>query len=456
VHDDDQRGRVKLVFTGSAADRPEIRRFVRTPQALSDLKLRAQRDDSVDPLDLVIVVDLWLTGFDAPSLTTMYLAKPMRGHTLFQAVTRPNRVWRDKPAGLVVSYVPIADELNAAIRTFTSSGQQPAVGVSIDEAVRALREKHEVVVAMLHGHSWLGAASETERFERAELTAQFVLTSDDLTIRFMDQTLALAKAFAIAGATDAGRRLRGDVEFLLAVRGLISKLRSETSLTSPAGADLQSVIKSVVEGAIEADDIIDVYAEGGVERPEISLLSEDFLRRVDQRPNRNFQIEVLRKILADGIHAVVGRNVVRSRTLSETLRTAIQRYHNKTLSDAEVVAELVQLARTLRGEETRAAATGLSPSELAFYDAVASNASAVDVLGDDELRLIAREVAERIRGNVSLDWRDRESVRAKMRLIVKTTLRNHRYPPDKQEEATELVLEQARLFTDGLLSGSMS
>jgi type I restriction enzyme R subunit len=199
---------------------------------------------------------------------------------------------------------------------------------------------------------------------------------------------------------------------------------------------------------------VDVYAKAGIDKPEISLLSEEFLGSIEHKPNRNLQVELLRKILADGIRAVGRQNIVRSRTLSEALSEAINRYHNKTLSDAEIVAELVELAKRLRGEEERVRASGLSPAEMAFYDAVASNDSAVTVLGDGELRAIAQEVAERVRDNASLDWRDRESVRAKMRLIVKTTLRNHRYPPDKQEAATELVLEQAQLFSDSLLAAA--
>jgi type I restriction enzyme R subunit len=453
VAEDDAHGRVKVVYTGSAADPEHIRKHVRTPEALRELKRRAQRDDAGDELELIIVVDLWLTGFDAPSLTTLYLAKPMRGHALFQAVTRPNRVWRDKPAGLVVSYVPIADALNAAIATFARAGESPAVGISMADAVRALREKHEVVAAILNGHAWSSALAEPSvRYEQAEATAHFVLEDEERRKRYLDQSLALAKTFAIAGATDAGAELRSDVEFFLAVRGIIYKLGSEKELTKPSGADLRSVIKSVVDGAIEADEIIDVYAQAGVARPEISLLSDKFLATLQHKPNRNLQVELLRKILADGIRAIGRQNIVRSLTLSAALTDAINRYHNKTLSDAEIVAELVELATRLRGEQDRPGAIGLSAAELAFYDAVASNESAVRVLGDAELRAIAQEVARRVRENATLDWRDRESVRAKMRLIVKTTLRNHRYPPDRQEAATELVLEQAQLFSEAFLN----
>jgi type I restriction enzyme R subunit len=452
VNDDDRKGRIKLVYTGSAADPNHIRKHVRSSEALAALKQRAQDPD--DELEFIIVVDLWLTGFDAPSLNTLYLAKPMRGHTLFQAITRPNRVWKDKPAGLVVSYVPIMEALNSAVAAFSRGGKNDAVGVSMDDAIRALREKHDVVSTILHGHEWTATpAREQVRFERATAAAHFVMQDDERRKRFLDQSLALAKAFAIAGATDTGAELRHDVEFLLAVRGIIAKLSGEAALTKRSGQDLDSLISGLVAGAIEADEIIDVYAKLGVDKPEISLLSEEFLASIASHPQRNLQVELLKKILADGIRAIGRTNVVRSRSLGESLAAALNRYHNKALSDAEIVAELVALAKKLRHEGDRVNTSGLSVAELAFYDALASNDSAVQVLGDPELRSIAQEVAHRIRENATLDWRDRESVRARMRVIVKTTLRNHRYPPDRQEEATELVLEQAQLFSETYLAG---
>jgi type I restriction enzyme R subunit len=451
VSDDDKAGRMKVVYTGSSADAPHIRKHVRSADALDALKLRAQ--DPKDNLEFVIVVDLWLTGFDAPSLNTIYLAKPMRGHTLFQAITRPNRVYQDKPAGLVVGYVPIMDALNEAVSTFTRAGEKGSVGVSMEDAVRALREKHDVVSKILAGHAWTSApAAKIVMYERVAAAAQVVIKDDERRKRYLDQSLALSKAFAIAGATPAAAELRHDVEFLLAVRGILDKLSGEDELTKPSSEKLGSVIASLVAGSIEADQIIDVYAAAGMDKPEISLLSEEFLVKALGKPSRNLQVEILRKILADGIKAVGRSNVVRFRTLSEILAEVINRYHNQTLTDAEIVAELVALARKLRDEDKRPAASGLSVAELAFYDAVASNQGAVEVLGDAELRLIAQEVARRVRENATLDWRDRESVRAKMRLIVKTTLRNHKYPPDKQEAATELVLEQAQLFSETYLA----
>lgn len=450
VSDDEKKGRLKVVFTGSSADPTHIRKHVRSAEALEALKLRAQDPD--DELEFVIVVDLWLTGFDALSLTTLYIAKPMRGHTLFQAITRPNRVYKDKDAGLVVSYVPIMDALNEAIATYSADAE--AVGVSMEEAVKALREKHDVVSKILTGHTWTSApAAKTAMYERVTAAAHYITLEDERKKRYLDQSLALAKAYSLAGATDAGTALRADVEFLLAVRGIIAKLVSEATLTQPSSQNLNSMIASLVAGAIEADKIIDVYATAGVDKPEISLLSEEFLASIGTKPNKNLQVEILRKILADGIRAVGRTNLVRSRSLSEVLADVINRYHNEALSDAEIVLELVNLAKSLKAEGERVKESGLSVAELAFYDAVASNKSAVEVLGDAELRLIAQEVARRVRENASLDWRDRESVRAKMRLIVKTTLRNHKYPPDKADDATELVLEQAQLFNETYLAG---
>ena len=451
VSDDEKQGRVKVVYTGSAADPEHLRRHVRTPDALDDMKRRAQ--DERDPLDLIVVVDLWLTGFNAPALTTLYLAKPLKGHTLFQAITRPNRVWRDKPAGLVVGYVPLLDAINDAVATYGETGAIGQVGVSLDEAVKALRRQHDIVTKILHGHEWTSApAPEKVQHERATAAAHFIFADDDRRKRYMDQSLALAKVFAIAGATDEGARLRDNVEFLLAVRGTVSKLSGADSLAKPSNERLESVISTLVAGSIEADRIIDIYAETGAAQPEISLLTDEFLASIGKDARRNVQVELLRKILADGIKAIERRNIVQGRTLSDILSGVISRYHNKTLSDAEIVAALVDLAKRVRDEDNRVTRSGLSVSELAFYDALAMNGSAVEILGDDELRLIAQEVARKVRDNTTLDWRDRESVRARLRLIVKTVLKNHKYPPDKREAAADLVLEQAHLFSEAMFA----
>jgi type I restriction enzyme R subunit len=388
-------------------------------------------------------VDVTVEQDEAPTIET----------GLFQAVTRPNRPWKDKPAGLIVSYVPVFDALTAAIGLY-AKGDKRVVGVDLDLAVKTLLAKHDAVKGILYGHPWnSGAMSATERVSQVVTAASFLAKDPDKDARFRDLVQTLAALYAICGTRDEAARIRPDVQFFAAVRAQRAKLNGEGSLTKPVTRkDLNTAIETLVNGAIEADEVLDVYAIAGAENPEISLLSDAALASITARRHTSLQIEILRKILRDEIRRVERRNAVRGRLLSETLAAAVLRYQNRALTDAEVVLELVAMAKELRAESERHVAAGLSEAELAFYDAVIQNDSAVLQLGDDVLKTIARELVESIRKSTTLDWRNRESVRAALRVRVKVLLKRHGYPPDKEARATELVLEQAQLFTEEMLA----
>lgn len=439
--DDDTKGRIKAVYTGGPADDEDIKRHVRTKDATAKVKDRAQDPD--DELEMVVVCDLWLAGFDSPSLHTMYFAKLMRGHGLFQAITRPNRVYRDKPAGLVVSYVPISDAVREAVAQF-NPGDAASIAATIESAEKGMVEKHDVVSAILHGHIWDSEpAPATHRHEQVQAAWAFIKQDPDKAQRFVNQTYSLIRLSVIAGGTQIFAGLRNDIDFFADVRGLLIKIDSDAPLKGERPPDFDSAMQSLVAGAIEAEEVIDIYTAAGMDKPEISLLSEEILRSIADKTKGKLGIELIRKLLADEIRSIGRQNTVRGAIFSEQLAATIRRYQNRALSDAEIMAELVELAKHVAAEGQRPRATGLSKAELAFYDAVGANDSAVRELGDGTLKAIARDLSVLIRRNATLDWRDKESVRAQMKVLIKTLLARYDYPPDKQPEATELVIKQA-------------
>jgi type I restriction enzyme R subunit len=439
--DDDAKGRMKAVYTGGPADDEDIKRHVRSKEATAKVKDRAQDPD--DELEMVVVCDLWLAGFDSPSLHTMYFAKLMRGHGLFQAITRPNRVYKDKPAGLVVSYVPISDAVREAVAQF-NTGDAASIAATIESAEMGLREKHEVVSTILHGHTWdSDPAPASHRHDQVQAAWAFLKQNAAKVQRFIDQTYSLIRLSVITGGTATFAGLRNDVDFFADVRGLLIKIDSDAPLKGERPIDLDSAMQSLVAGAIEAEEVVDIYTAAGMDKPEISLLSEDVLKSIAAKTKGKLGIELIRKLLRDEIRSISRQNVVRGQLFSEKLAATILRYQNRALSDAEIMAELVELAKHLTAEAERPTKTGLSKAELAFYDAVATNDSAVQGLGDDTLKAIARDLSVLIRRNATLDWRDKESVKARMKVLIKTLLARYDYPPDKQPEATELVIKQA-------------
>lgn len=446
VSDDDATGLVKVVLSGAASDDPAIRAHVRSPQALRAMKARAKDPD--DPLELVIVCDMWLTGFDSPSMHTMYVDKPMKGHSLMQAIARVNRTFGDKAGGLVVDYIGIAEKLREALANYTDRSKGEA-GIPIDELVKVTLEKHEVISTILHGHDWSKARSETttDRLSAITPAVNFVLGDQDRRGRFMAQTLAAKKAFTLCATDPRVHGLRNDLAFFLAVRAGISKLTSDGSdRDRSSDIELDAAVAQLISDAVAADGVVDIYAEVGLERPDISILSDEFLQSIQHGPNRNVALETLRKLLNDEIRSISRKNVVESRQFSEMLAATMLRYQNRSIDSAKVIAELVELAKQMQEAQRRGEELGLSEGELAFYDAIVQNDAAVLELGDDVLRTIAHELVATVKNNATVDWDRKETVRAKLRSAVRRLLLKHDYPPDRCDDATQLVIEQAELF----------
>ena len=383
-------GRIKVVMTGSAADPAPFQPHIYPKGTRRKLKARAKNAD--DPLELVVVRDMWLTGFDAPSTHTMYVDKPMQGHGLMQAIARVNRTFRDKPGGLIVDYIGIAQNLREALAEYSPSDRDQA-GVPIEQVVEVMLEKHDIVCGILHGHDWDSDPNRPadQRVAQLQSTVDYVLADIDRKARFLDQVLALAKSFALAGARGEALAIRDDTKFFTDVRGYIAKLDKQGK-PEDAGhggsVELDTAIAQLVSGAVTGDSIIDIYAEAGIDKPELSILSDEFLDKLATSEKPNLQMELLRKLISDQIRTLRRTNVVQSKRFSELLEGAINRYQNRALTTAEIIAELVALAQEMRKSETRASELGLSSAEVAFYDAVAQNDSAVLALGDDVLKEI--------------------------------------------------------------------
>ena len=386
---------------------------------------------------------MWLTGFDAPSLHTMYVDKPMRGHGLMQAIARVNRVFRDKPGGLVVDYIGIADDLRKAVAAYTGSGGRGQTAVDQSEAVALVLERLEIGRGIFHGFDYASALTPGGRLTLLAAAQEHVLAQENGRERFTQAVVELSKAFALAVPREEVLEVRDEVAFFQAVKAAlvkteIGRLRAED--------DLDHAIRQIVAGAIAPGEVMDVFAAAGLQKPDISLLSDEFLAEVRELPHRNLAVELLRKLLNDEVKARTKRNVVLGRAFSELLEATLRRYRNRAIETAQVIEELIALAKAMRDAQQRGEVLGLSDEEVAFYDALETNDSAVAVLGDDALRAIARELADTVRRNATIDWTVKESARANLRRLVRRILARHGYPPDKQERATLTVLEQAELL----------
>ena len=443
---DDGRGALKVVMTGSAADPPDWQPHIRNKPRRELLAKRFR--DPGDPLRVVLVRDMWLTGFDAPSLHTMYVDKPMRGHGLMQAIARVNRVFRDKPGGLVVDYLGLAHELKRALAIYTESGGTGQTALDQEQAVRAMLEKYEVCRGLFHRFDRTAWADGPPAARLGLLPAaqEHVLAQENGKARCLSAVRALSQAFALAAAHPEAVRIRDDVAFFQAVRAALSKRAAPGARTTE---ELDHAVRQIVSRAVAPDGVLDIFAAAGLEKPDVSILSEEFLLEVRGMRRRNLAVELLEKLLKGELAARRRKNVVQTRSFAELLEQTIRRYQNRAVEAAQVIEELIALARGLREASARGEALGLSDDELAFYDALGVNDSAVQVLGDDTLRDIARELVETVRGNVTIDWTLRENVRANLRRLVKRILRKHGYPPDKQESATRTVLEQAEVLSTG-------
>jgi len=421
-----------------------------------DLAKRARDPD--DPLKLVIVRDMWLTGFDAPCMHTMYVDKPMRGHGLMQAIARVNRVFRDKPGGLVVDYIGIAQNLKNALSQYSDADRE-RTGIDEEQAVALLAEKLDIARIMFNGHDYsaglaglaqerlkalgdavdwiVGKQADAARSKSSEAEKKKELA------RFQDATLELSRAFALASSSDLAKEVKDEVGFLQAVRAAMAKTAVKGRLSSRAK---QFAIAQLVDKAVADAEIVDILHAAGIKTPDISILSDEFLLEVQSMERKNLALEALKKLLNGEIKSKAKRNVVESRAFSQRLEEAVARYHANAISTVEMIQALIDLAKDVRASAERGESEGLTDEELAFYDALAQNDSAVEAMGNEQLRLIAHELLEQVRKNATVDWHKKESARARMRILVKRILKKFGYPPDLSREAVQTVLEQAEVL----------
>ena len=443
-HEDDDKGNLKVVMTGAASDPPDWQPLIRNKTRREALAKRFRNVD--DPLRMVLVRDMWLTGFDAPSLHTMYVDKPMRGHGLMQAIARVNRVFRDKPGGLVVDYLGLAHELKRALATYTESGGTGKTALDQEEAVAVMLEKHEICCGLFHGfdRSKWTTGTPQERLGLLPTAQEHILVQENGKDRYVQSVRELSQAFALAVPHEDAIRIRDDVAFFQAVQSVLAK---RAAANARPEEELDHAVRQIISRAVASEGVIDIFAAAGLEKPDISILSEEFLAEVRGMPQRNLAVELLQKLLQGEVATRRRKNVVQARSFAQMLEQTLRRYQNRAVEAAQVIEELIQIARELREAAARGEKLGLSEDELAFYDALETSDSAVQVLGDETLRSIAQELVETVRGNVTIDWTLRENVRANLRRLVKRTLRRHGYPPDKQEKATRTVLEQAEVLS---------
>jgi len=442
-HDDDGAGILKIVMTGSASDPVGWQPHIRNKPRREELAKRFK--DPKEPFKVVIVRDMWLTGFDAPCLHTMYVDKPMRGHGLMQAIARVNRVFKDKPGGLVVDYLGLADQLKYALANYTESGGKGQTAIDQEEAVAVMLERYEVCCGIFHGFDWSPwkTGGPQERLSVLPAAQEHVLAQDDGKNRLVKAVGELSKAFALAVPHEKALEIRDDVAFFQAVKSVLTK---STGAGRRSPEEIELAIRQIVSKAVSSDEVIDIFSAAGLKKPDISILSDEFLAEVRGMPQRNLAVEMLHKLLEGEIKARGRKNVVQARSFAELLENAIKKYQNRAIETAQVIEELIALAKDLREAGRRGEKLGLTDDEVAFYDALEVNDSAVAVLGDETLRLVAQELVKAVRNSITIDWTVRENVRAQMRVIIKRILRKYGYPPDKQARATELVLEQAEVL----------
>jgi type I restriction enzyme R subunit len=438
-HDTDpELGAIKIVMTGSASDKALLRPHVYNAQVKKRLEKRFK--DPADPLRLVIVRDMWLTGFDAPCVHTLYVDKPMKGHNLMQAIARVNRVFKDKQGGLVVDYIGIGSELKAAVKEYTNSKGKGRPTVDVHEAFSLLMEKIDVLRAMLHGFDYSDFMSGGHKTHAG--AANHVLGIKEGKRRFADVALAMSKAFTLCCTLDEAKAVREEVAFLQGVKVLLTKREATAGRRTDEQREL--AIRQIISQAVVSDSVVDIFDAVGLDKPNIGLLDDEFLAQVSNLPEKNLAVELLERLLEGEIKSKFASNVVQNRKFSEMLASVIARYQNRSIETAQVMEELIEMAKKFREAATRGETLGLSEDEVLFYDALATNESAVRELTDETLKKIAHELTENLRQNLSVDWSERDSVRAKLRLMVKRILRKYKYPPDLQDAAVELVLQQAQ------------
>ena len=447
-HDEDpEQGAIKIIMTGSASDKALLRPHIYSKQIKKRLEKRFK--DPTDPLRLVIVRDMWLTGFDAPCVHTMYIDKPMKGHNLMQAIARVNRVFKDKQGGLVVDYIGIGNELKAAMKEYTASQGRGRPAVDAQEAFAVLEEKLDVLRALLHGFDYEDFKSGG--YKTLARAADFILglppapgSKDgkrDGKKRFADVAVAMSHAFSLCCTLDEAKALRDEVAFMQALKVLLTKRDISTQKRTDAQRD--AAVRQIISQALVSDNVVDIFDAVGLDKPNIGLLDEGFLAQLQNLPQRNLAVELLERLLEGEIKSKFASNVVQQKKFSDMLSGVITRYQNRSIETAQVMEELVEMAKKFKHAIERGEQLGLSEDEVRFYDALANNESAVKELADETLKKIAQELTDNLRKNITVDWSKRESVRATLRLMVKRILRKYKYPPDKTDAAVELILAQA-------------
>lgn len=447
--DDPEQGAIKVVMTGAASDKALLRPHIHSAPVKKRLEQRFK--DPADPLKLVIVRDMWLTGFDAPCVHTMYVDKPMKGHNLMQAIARVNRVFRDKQGGLVVDYIGIGNELKAAMKDYTASHGRGRPTVDAHEALAVLLEKRDVLHALLHGFDWSGFKTGGHKVLAGAANHVLGLTSGakgqdghpqrDGKQRFADAALALGHAFTLCCTLDEAKAVRDEVAFLQAVKVVLTKRESSQHKKTDEARD--AAMRQLVNQAVVSESVVDIFDAVGLDKPNIGLLDEEFLAQVQRLPERNLAVELLERLLEGEIKSRFAGHVVQQKKFSALLGDVIRRYQNRSIETAQVMEALIEMAHQFQAAARRGEALGLTDDEVRFYDALAANASAVRELSDDTLKKIAHELTENLRRNLGVDWSARDSVRARLRLMVKRILRKYKYPPDAAETAVDLVLQQA-------------
>lgn len=481
-HSDDlKKGVIKVVMTSSSSDALEIQKYYTTKGDRKDLSERMK--DPSDPLKLVIVRDMWLTGFDIPSLHTMYIDKPMKGHNLMQAIARVNRVFQDKPGGLIVDYLGIGTDLKKALSFYSESGGKGDPTNNLEKAIELMLEKLEIVKQMFserasrdtspvlkaassakivkfpnspkaysyfdYSHFFTGTTRE--KLSIILMAEEHILGLNDGKNRFSKEVNYLSQAFALSIPHEKAMEIKEEVAFFQAVRARLIKFERTGNGNGKSGIEIETTIKQIIDKSLSSDKVIDIFDAAGIKKPEISIFSEEFLLEIKGMEHKNLALELFRKLLNEEIKTITRTNLVHSRKLLEMLESSIKKYQNNLLTTAEIIEELIELAKKIKESDKRGKELNLSVDELAFYDALEVNDSAVQILGNDQLRMIAQEIAEKVKANATIDWTIRESARAKLMVLVKRTLSKYGYPPDKQQKAIETVLKQAELLANNIV-----
>ena len=436
--DDPMKGFIKVIMTGSASDSKKLQKHIYPKKIKKEIEKRFK--DVNDELKLVIVVDMWLTGFDVPSLHTMYIDKPMKGHNLMQAIARVNRVFKDKNGGLIVDYIGIANELKNALKIYTNAGGKGKTAISTEDAFNELLKRIDIIRGMFYGFDY--SEYKTNPQKLLAPAANFILGLEDGKKRFCDEVVALTKAYSLCSTLEQTTPYKEEIAFFQAIKAILTKSNSNKS------KNIQTSIKHIIDNSIKVEGLEDIFDLVGLDKPNISILSDEFLEEVSQMQYKNLAVEMLEKLLKDEFKSKSKTNIVREQKFSERLKLTLNKYHNRTIQTAQVIEELIAMAKDFREELKKGNDLGLNEDEIAFYEALALNESAVRELGDETLKKIAVELTETLRKNITIDWKYRENIRAKIKNRIRILLRRYKYPPDKTLQAIETVLKQAERISD--------